>query len=184
MLKIKDIVTNDGRIPGLPRNPRLIKDQRFLKLKKAIEGFPEMLEYREIIVYLYQKKYVVVAGNMRFLACKDLGHTEIPAKIIPEGFPIEKMRELAIKDNLSFGEDDYDLLGNEWSELPLVEWGMELPEADAFAPNLEPVADARKVSAEDIVKTRDDLERHYKDQKQNYVEVICPHCHEEFFLNP
>lgn len=184
MLNIKDIVVNDGRIPGLPKNPRVIKDHRFAKLKQSIADFPEMLEYREVIVREFQGKYVVIAGNMRYQACVDLGHTEIPAKIIPQDFPVEKMRELAIKDNIGFGEDDFDALVSDWSDLPLGEWGMELPDIDAFAPNLEPVADARKVSAEDIVKTRDELETHYSDQKQNYVEVICPHCAETFFLNP
>ncbi len=185
MLQIKQIEVNSGQIPGLPKNPRFIKDARFAKLKTSIQKFPEMLELREVVVFPYRKKFVCIGGNMRYLACKDLGMNEIPAKVLPADFPIEKLREFAIKDNADgFGENDWDLLANEWSELPLSDWGMELPEMDSFSPNLEPVTATRTISADDIAKTQADLDNHFKDRKQDFVEVICPHCHETFFLNP
>lgn len=140
MLQIQDICVNDGRIPGLPKNPRFIKDERFEKLKRSISDFPEMLDLREVVVFPYKKKYVCIGGNMRYLACQDLGYTEIPAKILPVDFPVEKLREFAIKDNADFGEHDFDVLANEWSELPLEDWGVELPELDGLGaddgPNL------------------------------------------------
>src|SRR5438552_5058710 len=104
LLPLKSIQTNNGQIPGLPKNPRLIKDARFAKLKTSIEEFPEMLELREIVVFPHKGKFVCIGGNMRFLACKDLKIAEVPAKVIPEGFPIERLAEFAIKDNITFGE--------------------------------------------------------------------------------
>lgn len=184
MLEIKEICVNSGQIPGLPKNPRFIRDVRFEKLKKSIVDFPEMLSLREVIVYPFEGKYVAIAGNMRFLACQDLGHTKVPAKVLPADFPVEKLKELAIKDNIPFGEDDFDVLANEWTDLPLEEWGVELPQLEEFSPNLDPETSTRKVSAEDIVKTQAELDEHYRDRKNEYLEAICPHCAEIFFLKP
>ena len=175
MLQTKDIAVNDGRIPGLPKNPRFIKDERFAKLKKSITDFPEMLELREIVVFPYQNKYVCIGGNMRFLACQDLGFTEVPAKILPADF--------AIKDNIPFGSDDFDVLANEWSDFKLTDWGFELPELDEFKPTLDPITETRKISADDIVKSKAELEEHYKDSRHEYAEVICPNCTEIFYIN-
>lgn len=126
MLKIKQIEPNTGQIPGLPRNPRQIKGHRFEKLKKSIADFPEMLEMREIVVVRHGKIYVCIGGNMRLEAAKELGHTEIPAKVVPASWPVEKLAEFAIKDNVAFGEDDLDILANEWTDFDLIEYGMEL----------------------------------------------------------
>jgi hypothetical protein len=183
LLKIEQIRVNDGQIPGLPRNPRLIRDARFTKLKKSITDYPDMLQLREVIVYPFEATFVAIAGNMRFLACQDLGLSEVPTKILPADYPIERLRELAIKDNTPFGEDDIDLLANEWTDLPLEDWGMELPGIEEFSPNLDPTADTRKISADDIVKTQAELDEHYKESRHEYAEVICPHCLETFYLN-
>lgn len=183
MFPIKSLRVNEGQIPGLPKNPRLIRNNRFEKLKQSITGFPEMLALREVIVFPFKKTHVVIAGNMRFLACKDLGHKEIPAKVLPADFPIEKLRELAIKDNIAFGDDDLEILANEWDDLPLEEWGVELPTLEEFTPNLEPTADVRKVTAEDIIRTKQELDEHHAGSRHEYVEVICPSCAETFYLN-
>ena len=180
-LKVSAVETNNGQIPGLPKNPRLIKDARFEKLKKSITDFPEMLELREIVVFPLGKKYVCIGGNMRFLACKALGIAEIPAKVLPADFPVQKLSEFAIKDNADFGENDFDILANEWTDFPLEEWGMDIPEIEEFKPNLEPETSARVVSADDIIKTKAELEQNFKEGDQ-YTEVICPHCAKEFFI--
>lgn len=132
LLPLTSIQTNNGQIPGLPKNPRLIRDERFNKLKKSIEDFPEMLHLREIVVFPYKRKFVCVGGNMRFLACKDLGIKQIPAKIVPAGFPVERLAEFAIKDNISFGQDDLDILTEQWNEFPLQDWGAELPDLSSI----------------------------------------------------
>lgn len=90
-----------------------------------------MLELREAIVYPFNGKYVVVGGNMRLRACKELGHKKMWCKVLPEATPADRLREIAIKDNIGFGSDDHEALANEWDVEELADWGMELPEFDA-----------------------------------------------------
>lgn len=127
-INIRDLEVNKGQIEGLPKNPRFIKDERFTALKKSIEDAPEMLALRELIVYPHNGKFVIIAGNMRFRACKDLGYKGIPCKVLPEDTPVEKLREYTIKDNIGFGADDWDVIANEWDINELDGWGMELPD--------------------------------------------------------
>jgi len=128
LLPINKIQANTGQIPGLPKNPRLIRDERFKSLKKSIQDFPEMLDLREVVVFPFGRSFVCVGGNMRFLACKDLKHDDIPAKILPSDFPVERLREFAIKDNVGFGQDDLEALIADWGEFPLSDWGAEVPD--------------------------------------------------------
>lgn len=126
-IKIKDLATNDGQIEGLPKNPRQIRDHRYEKLKKSIEDAPEMLQLRELLVYPHGGKYVIIGGNMRYRACKELGYKELPCKVLDAETPVEKLRQYAIKDNENFGEYDWDLVANEWDTAELEDWGVELP---------------------------------------------------------
>ena len=121
------IEANKGQIEGLPKNPRAIRKPAFEKLKKSIETFPEMLELRELIVYPFEGKYVTIGGNMRLKACQSLGISEIPCKILDKDTPVERLREIAIKDNVASGEDDWELLANEWDADELSDWGMLFP---------------------------------------------------------
>jgi hypothetical protein len=127
LIPISAIEGNKGQIDGLPKNPRLIKDAKFEKLKKSIEDNPEMLGARELIVYPYNDKFVIIGGNMRFTACKELGYKELPCKVLPVDYSVEQLRAITIKDNVAFGENDWDNLANEWDAEELQEWGMELP---------------------------------------------------------
>lgn len=127
-IKISQLQCNTGQIDGLPKNPRTIKDARFEALKKSIEDAPEMLALRELLVFPHNDKFVVIGGNMRLKACKDLGYKELPCKVIDENTPVEKLREYAIKDNIGFGEDDWNLLTEDWDRIELEDWGMEFPE--------------------------------------------------------
>lgn len=124
-IQISALELNNGQIEGLPKNPRFIRDNQFEKLKKSIEDFPEMLQYRELIVYPLNGKFVVVAGNMRLRAGQELGFTEFPCKVLPEETTVERLKEITIKDNNSFGEWDMDDLANEWDKEQLSEWGVE-----------------------------------------------------------
>lgn len=126
-IKITQLEVNDGQIEGLPKNPRFIRDKRFEQLVKSIEDAPEMLEYRTLLVYPFGGKYVVVCGNMRLRACQQIGFKELPCYVLPEGTTVAKLREYAIKDNVAFGTDDFDLLANEWDSFELGNWGVELP---------------------------------------------------------
>lgn len=129
-ISIKLLLLNTGQIEGLPKNPRFIKDERFEALKKSIQDDPEMLELRELIVYPHEDKYVVIAGNMRLRASKELGFKEMPCKVLDADTPVEKLRKYTIKDNVSFGQDDFDSLANEWDLDELKDCGIELPDFD------------------------------------------------------
>ena len=128
MLPIGKIETNHGQIDGLPKNPRVLRDEQYKKLKRSIEDNPEMLTLRELLVYPHGGKYVVIGGNMRLRILQDLGEKEVPCKIIPEDTPVDKLRAYTIKDNTSGGEWDWDDLANEWDAAELDSWGLETPE--------------------------------------------------------
>lgn len=141
LLKISDLLFNNGQIDGLPKNPRFIKDDKFKKLVKSIEENPEMLELRELLVYPYNDKYVVIGGNMRLRALKELGYKEVPCKVIPETASVEQLKAYTIKDNNGFGEWDFDLLSNEWDFADLEDWGVDLPNMDLESDEKEIVED-------------------------------------------
>jgi len=118
-LKIKDIKPN-------PNNPRVLKDDKFEKLKRSISDFPEMLELRPIVV---DADMVVLGGNMRLRALQDLGVQEAPVLIASE-LTEEQKRQFIIKDNVGFGEWDWDLLANDWNSQELSEWGLDVWQAE------------------------------------------------------
>lgn len=128
-IPLSALISNVGQITGLPPNPRLIKDEKFEALKKSLTDDPEMLDLRELIIYPNPDEkgtYVVIGGNMRYNAAKELGLSELPCKILPESTPVEKMRSFIIKDNIAYGEWDMDLLSEEWDTEELSDWGLDL----------------------------------------------------------
>lgn len=128
VLPLADLEVNTGQVEGLPQNPRLIKDEKFKKLKKSIEDNPEMLALRELLVYpIGGGKYIIIGGNMRYNAMRELGYKDAPCKVIPEDTPVENLRAYTIKDNSGFGEWDMDMLANEWDVELLGEWGVDIP---------------------------------------------------------
>lgn len=147
-IPISKLVCNTGQIEGLPKNPRFIKDYRFEALKKSIQDAPEMLNLRELLVFPFNDKYVVIGGNMRLKACKELGHKEIPCKILPDDTPAAKLREYTMKDNNAFGETDFDLL-NDWDKQELTEWGVELPN---WGPENEDINEVPEINEECTIK--------------------------------
>jgi len=124
-IKISDLSFNTGQVPGLPKNPRFIRDQKFEAMCQSIREDPEYLEVREVLIYDYQGINVVIAGEMRTRGAKNEGHKDVPCKVFPEGTPIEKIRAYAIKDNAHYGEWDQDALANEWEAGELKEWGVD-----------------------------------------------------------
>ena len=125
-IDIHKLSLNTGQIPNVPKNPRFIRDERFKKLVKSLEDNPEMLSARELLVYNYDGELIVIGGNMRLRAAKELGFKQLPCKILDDLTP-EQIRAFVIKDNVSFGSDDFESLANEWDSIELEEWGMELP---------------------------------------------------------
>jgi hypothetical protein len=117
---------NKGQLTGLPKNPRFFRDYRFEAMKKSIQDSPEMLELRELIIFPYNDgRYIVVCGNLRLRACKELGYKELPCKVLAPDTPVKKLREYATKDNVNFGENDLDVMENEWNKAELQDWGIE-----------------------------------------------------------
>jgi DNA modification methylase len=110
-----------------PNNPRVIRDQKFERLKKSLREFPQMMSLRPIVV---DESYTVLGGNMRLEALKANGLKEIPDEWVKRASELtpEQKREFVVKDNAGFGEWDWDALANEWSELPLADWGLDVPE--------------------------------------------------------
>jgi len=104
-----------------PKNPRLIKDENFQKLVRSIQEFPEMLEARPIVV---NPEGIIIGGNMRYKACKAAGLQEAPVYIASWGET--KDRQFIIKDNVSAGENDMDILANEWDATELNDWGLNV----------------------------------------------------------
>lgn len=140
---------NRGQLRGLPKNPRFFRDNRYEAMKKSIEDSPEMLELRELIVYPHgDNRFIVVCGNLRFRACRELGYTEVPCKVLDISTEIRKLREYAAKDNVSFGENDMDVMLNEWDKSELQDWGVEFPrkpERDEFKDRFEAITDETAV---------------------------------------
>jgi hypothetical protein len=126
-IKLSKLKSNTGQIEGLPSNPRLIKDAKYQKLVKSLQDDPEMLELRELIAYDNDGELVIIMGNMRLKALTELGIKETFVKVLPSNTPVEKLKAYTIKDNVSFGENDFDMLVNEWDEVELEEWGVDIP---------------------------------------------------------
>lgn len=145
MLSISLLDYNRGQLPGLPKNPRFFRDSRYEALKKSIAESPEMLELRELIVFPYADgRYIVICGNLRLMVCKDLGYKELPCKILNPDTDVRKLREYATKDNVSFGENDMDVMLNEWDTSELQDWGVELTlekKSDPFKERFNSITD-------------------------------------------
>ena len=115
-VKLSDIKTN-------PKNPRLIKDDKFKKLVKSIQEFPQMLELRPIVV---DENNIILGGNMRYKACIEAGLKEVYI-LKAEDLTEQQKDEFIVKDNVGFGEWDWDILANEWDTDKLTDWGLDLP---------------------------------------------------------
>lgn len=114
-----------------PNNPRIIKDDKFKKLVKSIKSFPEMLEKRPIVcVTDTDGKIYPLGGNMRLKAIKELGKNEIPDNwvLMADDWTEEQRREFTIKDNIGYGEWDFEELANNWDAEQLTEWGLDIPD--------------------------------------------------------
>jgi ParB-like chromosome segregation protein Spo0J len=118
-ISISDIKPN-------PSNPRIIKDDKFKKLVKSLKDFPEMSKVRPIVV---NKDMIVLGGNMRLKAMKEAGWKEAPVEIVD--WPEEKQKEFIIKDNIGFGEWEWEIIASDWDAEELEDWGLDVPKFDS-----------------------------------------------------
>lgn len=119
-MNIKIIKTS--QVKPNPSNPRLIKDSKFKQLVKSIQDFPEMLNLRPIVV---DENNIVLGGNMRLKACIEAGLKEVPI-IVASELSEEQQKQFIIKDNIGYGEWDWEVLANEWEAQDLSEWGLDV----------------------------------------------------------
>ena len=111
-----------SKVKGNPSNPRIIKNDKFKKLVTSIKEFPEMLKLRPIVV---DEDMIVLGGNMRLKASKEAGLKEVWIDIA-EGLTEEQKKEFIVKDNVSFGEWEWDMLANEWDSVEITDWGLDV----------------------------------------------------------
>lgn len=146
-----------------PGNPRIIKDDKFKKLVKSIQEFPQMLEIRPIVV---NDEMVILGGNMRLKACKEAGLKKIPI-IKASSLTPEQQKEFIIKDNINFGSWEWESLANEWNQESLLNWGFEPWQFGDIEYNSEPptvvqnieelekIKEQRRVGNESVVEKTD-----------------------------
>ena len=109
-----------NKVKSNPNNPRLIKNDKFKKLVKSVQEFPEMLELRPIVV---DENMIVLGGNMRLKACQEAGLKEVWIEVA--NLTEQQKKEFTIKDNVGFGEWEWDMLANEWEQTELEDWGLD-----------------------------------------------------------
>lgn len=135
-----------SEIKNNPNNPRILKDDKFAKLVKSIKEFPKMLEIRPIVV---NSDMIVLGGNMRLKACKEAGLKDVPI-VLADDLTEDEQKQFIIKDNVGFGEWDWEMLANEWEADLLEEWGLDLPD---FSVTEEPTAEEDDYEMPDEVQT-------------------------------
>lgn len=123
-IEIERLVQNTGQIEGVPSNPRQWTKKDINLLAKSLRETPELFEYRCMLVYPLGDKFVILGGNLRYEASKQIGLEVCPCIIVPADTPVDTLLQIIIKDNGSFGGWDYDALANEWDNLPLTDWGV------------------------------------------------------------
>lgn len=166
-----------SRLRGNPKNPRVVKDERFHKLVQSIKEFPQMLELRPIVV---DTDWMVLGGNMRLKACQAAGLAQVPV-LVAADLTEAQQREFIIKDNVSTGTFSWSTFfdtGHDWDVHELMDWGLELP----YSPNVDPSFSRDEVTDKDIATADKHLTAKFNDRAE-LREVTCPHCGEDFHLD-
>jgi len=184
-VKISEIKQN-------PDNPRVIQDHKFHDLVQSIKNFPQMLDLRPIVV---NSDMIVLGGNMRLKACKKAGLKEVPVIIAGE-LSEEQQREFIIKDNVPFGEWDWNVLAEKWETESLVEWGLDVFTGDneeldySILENEEVDADLEEMTNQvrkaimiefslDDYQTAFDLIKHFREKGQNVGKMLIKFLQDE-----
>lgn len=118
---------NEGQVPGLHPNPREIDNENYERLKTQIQDYPELIDYRALMVYPHNGRFVAIGGNMRLRALKELGYEKVPCFIIPEGTEPEALNAFQILDNVPFGKWDFAKLAEGWDADQLQSFNINVP---------------------------------------------------------
>jgi len=151
MIKTETKTVKLSSIKLNPDNPRTITEKDMAYLVKSLQDFPDMMKLREIVV---DEKGMIIGGNMRFRALQQIRKKTCIVKIV-KGLSSEQKREFIVKDNTQYGIFDYDILANEWGDLPLAEWAVDIPKTWTAPPPDDPKPEKPQI-------------------------IICPKCSHEF----
>lgn len=162
---------NSGQIEGVPANPRFLTDKRYKSLKKDIRENPDFLSYRELLVYPYEDRYVVIGGNSRYRALCELGYTEAPCKIISTETAKSTIKRYVLLDNKSSGEWEKNLLAEGWSQLEIDDIGLDIELPDLSTDDIFGNDDTS--TEED---NTDDNEEEVEDDKQSFYQSMLSDC--------
>jgi len=147
-----------SKVKANPNNPRIIKDEKFQKLVKSIQEFPQMLEIRPIVV---NEEMIVLGGNMRLKACQEAELKEVHI-IKASELTEEQQKEFIIKDNVGFGEWDWNDLANNWDSDKLEEWGLDIP-------GFENIEEKEQDDLSDKIKSEFRIEIILKNEKEQEI---------------
>ena len=174
-MKLKDIKPN-------PNNPRVLRDDKFAKLKQSISEFPKMLSLRPMVI---DENNMVLGGNMRLRALQDLGYTDIDETCVKYAKDLteEEKQRFIIADNVAFGEWDWDTLANDWEVVDLEEWGLNIPQFnqdvnldDFFEESNEQKEEKFKITLEytedDYNKVNEALKKHSGSKEQIIFKLL------------
>jgi ParB-like chromosome segregation protein Spo0J len=150
-----------------PNNPRIIKDDKFKKLVKSINDFPKMMALRPIVV---DENFIVQGGNMRLKALQEIGFKDIPNEWVKQVSDLneDEKKQFIIKDNVSFGENDWDELANNWDAEQLTEWGLDIPHFAPFENTEVEGEEKQSFKIEVICKDAEEQETSYNALIENY----------------
>jgi hypothetical protein len=123
-ISIGALTPNTGQIEGLPSNPRQWTQTEIDRLAKSLKETPELFEMRPLLVYEQAGEYVILGGNLRFEGARKNKDKDCPAIVIPADTPVDKLKEIVIKDNGSFGDWDISMLIADWGGIPFEDWGL------------------------------------------------------------
>lgn len=174
-MELSALEMNEGQLQGLPANPREIINSKMELLKANLQQYPEMLTLRGLLVYpLNDDKYIIIGGNMRYLAMSELGFKTAPCIVIPKETTIDQLKAYSILDNNSFGKWNWDMLANEWDAAQLTSWGTDLPimeseiNTDEFFDSLEGDDEDKGKGEKLTISIPDD----YADQKEDMKRLV------------
>lgn len=156
---------NSGQIEGVPANPRYLTDRGYKKLKKSIKENPELLSYRELLVYPYADgRYIIIGGNSRYRALVELKYKEAPCKVLDKGTDIEQLKRYILIDNHSSGDWETTLLAEGWTQLEIDDIGLDIELPDLTTDDIfgDDVPDTEEDSTEEEEEVEDDKQSFYQ----------------------
>lgn len=159
-LPLAKVKQNTGQISGLPSNPRQWTQTDIDRIARSLKETPELFEARPLIVYKQGEEYIILGGNLRYEGARRNKMKDVPVHILADDLSIDKLREIVIKDNGSFGEWDMDMLANEWDDLPLKEWGVDVAWDAVYLEETTP-------------QERNEVEEDDFDAEKDHIETRC-----------